>query len=240
MVPAKEDRLLLDLGTGCGVIALAMLLRWPGLWAIGLDIQEKLLQAAGVNAARLGLAGRFMPLLGDAGKVPFAAEGFDLAVCNPPYRQACRGRTPPSAARRLALFEGPEGVKPFCRAAAAALRAEGRLGLIYPAGRLEELFEHLRAVGLAPARIMPVRARESEEPGLVLLEAVKTDLSGCPKPLTLPPLILHQGQGGATRLHPQALAFCPEMARTAGETAAFLDKHAKTDVLQKPEDCAHG
>lgn len=59
------DHRLLDLGTGCGVVALAALCREERMTAHGLDFQPELVSAARANAERLGFSRRFTAVLAD-------------------------------------------------------------------------------------------------------------------------------------------------------------------------------
>ena len=220
LAPGKNARLL-DLGTGCGVVALAMLCRCPELTAVGLEIQPELAEAAKVNASRLGFADRLTVVLGDvaAPEPPEPARGaFDIVLTNPPYRQRQRGRLPASLPRLTALFEEEGGLPAFCNAAARALRADGRFGIIFPAARRDELLSALAGAGLAAVRLLPVQARETDPAMLLLTEAVKTALPPVPKNQTLPedaPLTLYSGRGTRTAFTEQALAFCPFLACNA-------------------------
>ena len=74
---------ILDLGTGTGAIALALLKEVPLATAVGVDISDDALVTAARNAADAGLAGRFKPLK----SCWFSAtEGrCHLIVSNPPY-----------------------------------------------------------------------------------------------------------------------------------------------------------
>ncbi|MET0576619.1 MAG: peptide chain release factor N(5)-glutamine methyltransferase [Mesorhizobium sp.] len=74
---------ILDLGTGSGAIALALLKEVPQAVAVGVDISDDALATAARNAADSGLAKRFSTLKSDW----FAAtEGrYHLIVSNPPY-----------------------------------------------------------------------------------------------------------------------------------------------------------
>lgn len=56
---AGKARTFADLGTGCGVVGLAVLLGAPGLEGFGVELDHALANAARNNAARLGLTGRF-------------------------------------------------------------------------------------------------------------------------------------------------------------------------------------
>lgn len=63
--PGREAGNIADLGTGCGVAALAMLLRHPLAKAVGLERQGPLAAAAAENARVLGLHERMRVLEGD-------------------------------------------------------------------------------------------------------------------------------------------------------------------------------
>lgn len=246
-----------DLGTGCGVVGLALLLAHPHLAGTGIDIDGELAEAARQNGARLGLKDRFRVLRADlaaagagTGKegtntsgMPetqdFSGDGnppgttfgvappmdmpafdalppsgtMDLVVANPPYRRHGSGRPSPSGQRTRALFETPETLPAFARAAARLLRARGRSCWVYGPDRLPDLLLALRESGQEPARLRCVHARAHVPATLVLVEARR---AGKPGLIVEPPLILHTGEGAATALTDAALAFCPLLACNAG------------------------
>ena len=74
---------VLDLGTGCGCLLLALLSELPGAWGVGIDVSAGALDVARSNAARLGLAGRAAFVRGDWGRS--LGGRFDSIVVNPPY-----------------------------------------------------------------------------------------------------------------------------------------------------------
>ena len=218
---------LLDLGTGCGVVALGMMRRYPELEAVGLDLLPELVAAARLNAARLGFAGRFAAFTHDVAEPapPACPPGsFRLVLANPPYRQPGRGRLPAEPLRRAALFEREGGLEAFCRAAGRAMAPDGRFGLLFPAARGEELLSALAGAELEAVRLLPVHARASDPAGVVLVEAVKKKFA----PIRAKPgqifsssnsttgsddaLKLYEGRGAAARLTKQALDFCPFLA----------------------------
>lgn len=83
MVAQDRKPSIVDLGTGTGAIALALLMECPQARAIGIDISEDALATAVANADRNGVAARFTTRLG-----PWFAntpERFDIIVSNPPY-----------------------------------------------------------------------------------------------------------------------------------------------------------
>ena len=194
---AKTARPLrcLDLGCGCGVVGLGLMLRLPALRCIGVDISPELIAAATQNAAQLGLSERYLPVPGDVRDYKNIAElkpgAFDLVVANPPYRKVGSGRLPPSDLRLTALFETNGDITVFAAAAAYALKNNGRFCCVYDAGRLPELCAALEAHGLAPKRMRPVHSRKGEGARLILLEARR---GGKPGLKWEPPLYLGESK----------------------------------------------
>lgn len=217
--PGRAVRLL-DIGTGCGVVALAALCAYPGIQAWGVEREHELVLAARENARKLGFADAFHLLEGDVvrddlfapadggvEKTALPEASFDIALANPPFRRAGRGRLPPGLLRRRALFEEEGTLAYFCRCAARALVPRGRFGILYEADREDFLLATLREAGLAPVRLQFVRARPERKPFRVLAEAVRgPDSDQIPHLLREPDLVLHEtgGETGAP-----ALAFCP-------------------------------
>lgn len=72
-----------DLGTGSGVLLLALLSELPHAYGIGVDVVTGALDVARSNAQRLDLDRRARFVIGDWGTA--LAGGFDIVVANPPY-----------------------------------------------------------------------------------------------------------------------------------------------------------
>lgn len=101
---------LLDVGTGCGAVALAVADELPGQAVTATDTSPAALEVARANAERLGLAGQVRFALGT---VP-AGERFDLVLANLPYvREDEWPGLAPEITRyepREALLAGPDGL----------------------------------------------------------------------------------------------------------------------------------
>ena len=79
---------ILDVGTGCGAIALSFLDEHPGAQLTGIDISEEALDLAGENGRSLKLDNRISWIEGDIFAKDFVTQFdtcFDLIVSNPPY-----------------------------------------------------------------------------------------------------------------------------------------------------------
>lgn len=83
VLPQRQTRRVLDLGTGSGALALAIKHERPATQVVGVEASRAALAVARGNAARLGLdvewrAGRWFSALAQG-------ERFDVIVSNPPY-----------------------------------------------------------------------------------------------------------------------------------------------------------
>jgi ubiquinone/menaquinone biosynthesis C-methylase UbiE len=74
--------LALDVGTGPGQIPIKLALRLPKLEIIGLDLSEAMLIKAQHDAKQSGVADRVHFQIGDAKKLAFPDNHFNLVICN--------------------------------------------------------------------------------------------------------------------------------------------------------------
>ena len=75
---------IVDVGTGSGCIALALISELSQAEVHGCDISDDALEMARVNAARLGLGQRVLFRKSDLLEL-YAGEQFDFVISNPPY-----------------------------------------------------------------------------------------------------------------------------------------------------------
>lgn len=133
-VGGLEQPRILDLGTGTGCIAIALLTEVPEMAAVAVDLAEEALAMARFNARRHGVADRFEGRQGSWFDPIEPAERFDLIISNPPYIESAAIGTLMVEVRehdpRLALDGGPDGVRPYraiAREAASFLKPGGAL-----------------------------------------------------------------------------------------------------------------
>ena len=146
---------ILDLGTGSGCIALALLSERPQAAAVAVDRSEAAVRLARDNAGALGLDGRFLPVVGDWDTA--LAGDFDVVVSNPPYipSGAIAGLEPEVARHDppAALDGGADGLAAYRRIVPRLrrlLRPGGLAGLEIGADQAEPVAALLTAAGWAP------------------------------------------------------------------------------------------
>lgn len=185
-VTIKPRDVVVDLGAGCGIISLILLLEKPVGYVIALEIQKHLVDQAVRNAALNGFMDRMGVLLGDLRQVPLGRSIADVVVCNPPYRRPGSGRVNPDFERAIARHEIMASLNDILSAANSVLKPKGRVAVIYPAGRLVDLIVRMRAFDFEPKRMQVVYPSMEEESKLVLVEGSRAGKGGVK---VLPPLI---------------------------------------------------
>ena len=211
-VPAPAPAPCIDLGTGCGVVALFLARRFPRLCCVGLELQRSLVVLAQQNVVCNGLEHRIGIVQGDMRQVSslFSAGVFGTVVCNPPYRAVGHGRLNPHPEKAIARHELTVTLPQLVQAARHLLRRRGLLVMVYHPARLPELFVQLDAARLRPRRMRLVHATQHAPASMVLIEAI---CDGRDALTVLPPLWVYETSGDYT-VEMQAIFH----GRTLGET----------------------
>jgi release factor glutamine methyltransferase len=142
-----EPRRVLDVGTGCGAVALAIADELPQVAVVATDTSQDAIELARENASLLGLADR---LRFELGSVPVGEEAFDLAVANLPYvREAEWAALQPEIREyepREALVSGADGLDAIRALLAAPPRCDV-LALEVGAGQAAAVTKLVREAG---------------------------------------------------------------------------------------------
>ena len=169
-----------DVGTGTGCIALSLLHELPNGSVIGVDISPDALALARENAARLGLAERFITVQGNLLNVDatpssrsrqgkrdegvastiFAEASLDVVVSNPPYilSDVCKNLEPcvRDFEPQLALDGGEDGldlIRPLVEQAARVLKPGGGLFLEIGFDQGSAVFQCLENAGFQHIKV---------------------------------------------------------------------------------------
>jgi release factor glutamine methyltransferase len=144
-----EDRKsrIVDVGTGSGVIALSLAMRFPEAEILGVDVSDDALTLAQENAVRLNLADRIRFLRSNL--LENVDGTFDLVVANLPYistqdrHTLSREVLHDPAVALFASARGDELLRELIAQAPSRLRPDGMLALEIGIGQSEALLSAL-------------------------------------------------------------------------------------------------
>jgi tRNA1Val (adenine37-N6)-methyltransferase len=185
-VTTRPGDFVVDLGAGCGIVALMLLASRKIGHVLCLEIQAGLADQAVRNAALNGFDKKMSVIIGDMRDLPLSASMADVVVCNPPYRPARSGRINPDPEKAIARHEILISLNDILRAASRILKPKGRLTMVYPAERLTDLMVRMRSYELEPKRMRVHYAGPRGEGKLVFIEAMRGGRGGLK---ILPPLM---------------------------------------------------
>jgi len=190
-VRVKGREKLVDLGTGCGVIPILLLLKYPKLTAVGIDVLPENVELSLKNAEVNGVSDRFSAITLNVKDVRkhFKSASFDIVVTNPPFIEVGKGDVSENRLRAYARQEISGTLSDFIDAARYLLENKGRFYILLPVHRFVDAIYLLRDRKLEPKRLRFIYPCPGKDANLFLLEAVK----GGGKGITVePPLVVYR------------------------------------------------
>lgn len=189
-VRIKGKEKLIDLGTGCGVIPILLLLKYGEISAVGIDVAEENVELARKNAEINNVEERFQVLklnVKEVSKV-FKPHSFDIVVTNPPFIEVGKGSISKGSLRALARQEIEAKLEDFMRAAGFLLKNRGRFYLLLPVHRFTDAIFLMRENRIEPKRLRFLYPCFGREANLFLVEGVKGGGKGI---VVEPPLTIY-------------------------------------------------
>ncbi len=190
---------IIDLGTGCGVVALLLARRFSLARVVGIELQRELVTSARHNVISNHLQHQVDVIQADVRTVPslLSTSAFGIAVSNPPYRRVGQGRLSPHVSRAMARHEVTLNLSQLLDAARWAVCQHGLLVMIYHPSRLTELCTQLEHTGFSfsPRRLRLIHPKPQATASMALVEAVR---GGRDALEVLPPLFVCGDDGRYT------------------------------------------
>ena len=161
----------LDLGCGCGVIALMCAQRNPAAEILAVDLHDASAEEAAFNFSSSPWSARLEARAMDANALRGIREmdgSFDFIVSNPPYFLS--GVREPESPREKARHQASLSPQVAVSLAEVLLKEGGTLSLVMP---YEGWQEQTRSECLVPLRICTVANRPGKTPKRILVSLVK-------------------------------------------------------------------
>lgn len=172
---AGETDVLLDLGTGTGIIPLLMEAKYRCAHLTGLEIQPESADMAARSVALNDLGEKIEIVTGDIREADryFKSASFDCITCNPPYMTEGHGLVNPAAPKAVSRHELLCTFRDVAEQTARLLKPGGHFFLVHRPFRLAEIMTALVNCRLEPKRLQFVYPYVDREPNMVLIEAVR-------------------------------------------------------------------
>ena len=170
-----DESLVLDLGTGTGIIPILLSAKTNARHLTGLEIQEKFADMASRSVLLNGLGSRIDIIKGDIKEADrlFPSASFDVVTSNPPYMVKGSGLPNPEESIAIAKHELLCSLSDVVKAASHVLKDGGVFCMVHRPFRLADAVETMRHHRIEPKRMKLVYPSVEKEPVMVLLEGRK-------------------------------------------------------------------
>ena len=171
----KPEGRIIDLGAGCGIIALVLARVNPAALVVAVENNPEMAALAERNVQHNDLAGRVSVHAEDVINLRncYPHSTFDLVVSNPPFRTAASGKVSPRAGRESARHESTAGLADFLTAAKYLVKPAGRICFIQLPSRLPEFMALAAQMKLSVLRVRMVHSKPESPATMFMAELAK-------------------------------------------------------------------
>lgn len=171
----KRNAIVLDLGTGTGIIPILLCGKTELKKVIGVEIQEEVAKMAKKSILLNNLENRFEILncnIKELNKI-YENQTFDVIVTNPPYKKQDSGMINENKRKLISRHEITANLEDFIKISKDLLKDKGELYMVHRPERLVDIFELMRKYKIEPKELKMVCPNKNKEPNLVLIKGVK-------------------------------------------------------------------
>lgn len=171
----KDNSIVMDLGTGTGIIATLLCGKTKLSKIIGVEIQEEVCNMAKRSIKLNKLENKFEIINEDILNLRniYKTNSFDVIVTNPPYKKANTGIINETDKKLISRHEVKAELIDFLDISSYLLRDKGKFYMVHRPERLVDILCVMRDKKIEPKRIRFVYPNKVKEPKLVLIEGVK-------------------------------------------------------------------
>lgn len=175
---AKEIRsksIVLDLGTGNGVLGILLCGKTNLSKIYGVEIQEDIANIAQKSINLNKLNNRFEIINDNIKNLNsyFKNDSIDAIISNPPYKKDNSGLKNESQKKLIARHEITANLEDFISVSSKLLKSNGSLYMVHRPERLADLFYLLKKYKLEPKKLRFVQSFANTKPKFFLIKATK-------------------------------------------------------------------
>ena len=171
----ENNSLVLDLGTGTGIIPILLCGKTNLKKVIGVEVQEKIAEMAKRSIKLNNLEARFQVINENILNLKniYQNQTFDVVVTNPPYKKKNSGIINENHEKLISRHEIEANLEDFIKVSKDLLKDKGEFYMVHRPERLVDILSIMRKEKLEPKVLRMVYSNKNKEPKLVLIKGIK-------------------------------------------------------------------
>ena len=193
-VGVRKGDLVMDLGTGTGIIPLLLAAKSTASHIDALEIQKDVCEMAKRSVKLNNLENKINIIHSDLVGYK-SSKQYNVVVCNPPYKATDSGFVNPEDKLKISRHEVCCKLHDVVDTASRILKPMGKFAIIHRPERLVDVIYEMRTKKVEPKRIRFVHSYNDNAPVMVMVEGRKCAKSHI---TTEPPLVIYNKDGSYT------------------------------------------
>ena len=171
----KKDAMVIDLGTGTGIIPTLLCGKTNLKKIIGVELQKDVAKMAKKSIKLNQLQDKFEIINEDILNITkiFQKQTFDVVITNPPYKKKNSGIINEEEKKVISRHEITASLEDFIKVAKDLLKDNGEFYMVHRPERLVDIFSIMRQYKIEPKLLKMVFSDKNKEPKLVLIKGIK-------------------------------------------------------------------
>ena len=173
----KHDSIIVDIGTGNGIIGILLSAKSNPKKIYGIEIQEEIADIAKRSIQLNNLQNKFKIINDDIKNVIdkrlLEKNSIDVITINPPYKEKNTGIINEDSSKIIARHETTATLKDFIECSAKLLKDKGEIYMVHKAERIVDIIYLMREYKLEPKRIRFIYSNKHKEANLILVKGIK-------------------------------------------------------------------
>ena len=171
----KKDSIVLDIGTGTGIISILLSAKTEANKIIGIEIQREVADMAKRSVILNKLENKIEIINDDINKIEnyFENNYFDVIVTNPPYQKNNTGLKSENEKNLISRHEIKCTLEDIIKKSFKILKDKGEFYMVHRPERLVDIMYLMRKNKIEPKELRFVYPKISDKPNLILIKGIK-------------------------------------------------------------------
>ncbi len=171
----KKDSVVVDIGTGTGIISILLSKKAEIKKIYGIEIQEEVADMAKRSVKLNDLQDKIQIINKNIKNIfeEIEPNKIEAIVTNPPYMKLNTGAKNEEIKKLISRHEVECNLEDIIKISYKLLKSKGEFYMVHRAERIVDILYNLRKYKLEPKEIRFIHSKVGKEPNLVLIKAVK-------------------------------------------------------------------